>query len=280
MNNNSKPGGLILADAHVHIYNGFNLETLLSGALENFKKVVSRQGLRSPWSPFLFLAETKDENWFSILSNSAAGNKPFSPKGIGKWSFQNTREDRSLYGHLNEEEGFFLIAGRQIKAEGNLEVLALGNIEPFEEGRPVKELIQTIGKRGAIPVIPWGAGKWLGARGETIKNLLQSQQVPLFFLGDTRNRPAFWPKSSIFRQAERKGLKILPGSDPLPLLSHNKVPGSYGFYLRGKINSDYPFMSIKKLLIAPETSIIPYGKQERPFRFLGDQFCLRAKARE
>lgn len=267
-----------MADAHFHIYQEVNLEILLSGALENFKRMAAQQGLKSPWSPFLFLVEAKNENWFYILNKSAAGNNTFSPKGIGKWSFQNTREDCSLYGHLNEEEGLFLIAGRQIKAESNLEVLALGNIEPFEEGRPVKELIQTIGKRGAIPVIPWGAGKWFGARGQTIKNLLQNQNVPPFFLGDTRNRPVFWPKSSIFRQAELKGLKTLPGSDPLPLPSHQKVTGSYGFRLKGEINSDYPFKSIKKLLLDPKISVVPYGRQEGPFRFFWDQFCLRAKA--
>ncbi|MGA3085683.1 MAG: hypothetical protein ABSE95_12955 [Thermodesulfobacteriota bacterium] len=278
MDNNSKTVGLILADAHVHIYQGFSLETLLSEAFENFKKVVSRKGLRRPWVPFLLLTETKSENWFSVLSKSAAGNKAFSPEGIGRWSFQNTHEDCSLYGQLNEDEGFFLIAGRQIKAEGNLEVLALGSVESFEEGRPVKELIQTIHKRGAIAVIPWGAGKWLGTRGRTIKNLFQNQEVPPFFLGDTRNRPVFWPKSSIFRQAERKGLKTLTGSDPLPLLSHQKVPGSYGFRLTGEINSDYPFKSIKKLLLDPKISVVPYGRQEGPFRFFWDQFCLRAKA--
>jgi hypothetical protein len=278
MNNNSKQGGLILADAHVHIYNDFNLESLLNGALENFKKMAAQQGIRTPLIAFLFLTETKDENCFSLLTRQATENKKSPSQVFGKWGFQQTREDCSLYGQINKEESLYLISGRQIKAENNLEVLALGSAESFEEGLPVKDLIQSIGKTGAIAVIPWGAGKWLGARGRMIKSLLQNQEVWPFFLVDTRNRPVFWPKSSIFRQAAHKGLKTLPGSDPLPLRSHQKAPGSYGFQLKGEINSDYPFKSISTFLIDPKVSVVPYGRQEGSFHFFWDQFCLRAKA--
>jgi len=278
MNHNSKPGGLILADAHVHIYNDFNLESLLNGALENFKKMAAQQGIRSPLIAFLFLTETKDENCFSRLTRQATENKKSPSQVFGKWGFQKTREDCSLYGRLNKGEGLYIISGRQIKAESNLEVLALGTVGPFKEGRPIQELIHAVGKRGALPVIPWGAGKWLGSRGRKIKNFLQSQEAAPFFLGDTRNRPVFWPKSSIFKQAGLKGLKTLPGSDPLPLLSHNRVIGSYGFFLRGAIDPDYPFLSIKKLLLDPETSIFPFGRQVGIFHFLRDQIALRAEA--
>jgi hypothetical protein len=278
MNNNSKQGGLILADAHVHIYNDFNLESLLNGALENFKKMAAQQGIRSPLIAFLFLTETKDENCFSRLTRQATENKKSPSQVFGKWGFQKTREDCSLYGRLNKGEGLYIISGRQIKSENNLEILALGTVEPFKEGRPIQELIHAVGKRGAMPVIPWGAGKWLGTRGRMIKNLLRTREVPPFFLGDTRNRPVFWPKSSIFRQAALKGLKTLPGSDPLPLRSHQKAPGSYGFQLKGEINSDYPFKSISTFLLDPKVSVVPYGRQEGPFHFFWDQFCLRAKA--
>ncbi len=278
MDNNSKPDHFILADGHVHIYRNFSLEILLNRARENFQEVSALQGYKYPRTVFLFLTETKKENWFSFLKQQTTENKEFPSPGFGKWSFRQTREESSLYGRSNKEDGLFLIAGRQIKAERNLEVLALGTIESFEEGRPVEELIHTISQKGAIPVIPWGAGKWLGARGRMIKQLLLNQDGPLFFLGDTRNRPVFWPKSSIFKQAEHQGLKTLPGSDPLPLSSQEKFTGSYGFWLRGDINADYPFASIKKLLIDPETSVVPYGKGEGFFRFFREQVRLRITA--
>jgi hypothetical protein len=278
MDNNSKPDRLLLADGHVHIYPRFNLESLLNEALQNFKEVSAQQSVKSPWTAFLFLTETKEDNWFSLLKQQTTENKGFPSPGFGKWIFRQTQEECSLYGRSNEEEGLVLIAGRQIKAESNLEVLALGTIESFEEGRPVRELIHTISQKGAIPVIPWGAGKWLGARGQMIKQLLLNQDGPLFFLGDTRNRPVFWLKSSIFKRAAHQGLKTLPGSDPLPLSSQEKFPGSYGFRLKGDIKADYPFASIKKLLFDPETLVIPYGKGERSFRFFRDQVRLRITA--
>ena len=278
MNNNSNTDHLILADGHVHIYGNFTLETVLDRAFENFQERSTLRGHKYPWTAFLFLTETITENWFSLLKQQTIENKGFPSPGFEKWSFQQTQEECSLYGRFNKEEGHYLIAGRQIKAERNLEVLALGTIESFEEGRPVKELIHAISQRGAIPVIPWGAGKWLGARGRMIKQLLLNQDGPPFFLGDTRNRPVFWPKSSIFKRAADQGLKILPGSDPLPLSSQEKFPGSYGFGLRGDINADYPFASIKKLLFDPETLVFPYGKGERSFPFFRDQVRLRIKA--
>jgi hypothetical protein len=111
-----------------------------------------------------------------------------------------------------------------------------------------------------------------------IKQLLLNQDGPPFFLGDTRNRPVFWPKSSIFKQAAHQRVKTLPGSDPLPLSSQEKFPGSYGFWLRGDFKTDYPFAGIKKLLFDPETLVTPYGKGERSFRFFRDQVRLRIRA--
>jgi hypothetical protein len=277
MNHNSRADGLILADGHVHLYDTFTIETVLNSACENFQEASVLKGDKSPRAVFLFLTETKGENWFSLLSRKAAENKELPASGFGDWGFLQTQEECSLQGRFKEEKGLYLIAGRQIKAEKNLEVLALGTIESFEEGRPVKELIHSISQKGALPVIPWGAGKWFGARGRIIKQLLQDQDIPLFFLGDTRNRPVFWPKSSIFNQAAEKGLKTLPGSDPFPLASHGKVPGSYGFWLQGAIQPDHPFACIKKLLLDPEIPVFPYGNRERTIRFFRDQVRLRKK---
>jgi hypothetical protein len=270
---------LILVDAHVHLYGCSDVEQWLDSASEIFHKEAAKIVPGALFTAFLFLAETKKEDWFQ-LHNHQAQRDPSPDRRVGDWTFQRTEEDCSVFARLNEKEpqGLYIIAARQIKAESNLEVLALGTEEPFKEGRPVKELIQLIWDKGALPVIPWGAGKWLGARGQMIKQLILDPGGPLFFLGDSRNRPVFWPKSSIFKKATLKGLKSLPGSDPLPLRSHEKFPGSYGFWLRGNIQPDHPFTSIKKILLNPEIPVVPYGKRERPFRFIRDQFFLRAKA--
>jgi hypothetical protein len=278
MDNQPLSENLIIADAHVHLYPNFSPEELLEAALHNFKKIARRDFPNVPWVAFLFLGESKEENGFSFLNRLAGDHKHVSPERTGKWSFHQTREDCSLYGRFNEEGGFYIIAGRQIKTAENMEILALGTNHHFEEERPIKELIEMIGKCGAIPVIPWGVGKWLGPRGRMIKTLLQSQVAPWFFLGDSRKRPVLWPKSALFKQGALIGVKNLPGSDPLPLSGQDKEPGGYGFQVMGPIDADYPFKSIKKLLLTPEILPVPYGRGENLFRFGWNQLRLRIKA--
>jgi hypothetical protein len=271
---------LILADAHVHIYPRFDLSALLESALKNFLSVPEVQSRKGPWAAFLFLAETKEEDWFSLLSRQAREYRPSSSPEEGKWYYLPTREEQSLYGPVNEDGGLFIIAGRQIKTAENLEILALGTNQPIKEGRPIKELIEEIGHHGALPVIPWGVGKWQGSRRLIIKNLFHDEDIPQFFLGDSRNRPIFWPKPALFNPMAWKGCKNLPGSDPLPLPAQGKKPGSYGFLLKGAIDFEYPFKSIRKLLIDPVIQPVAFGRQESFFPFFWNQFCLRVKGRK
>jgi len=275
MNANSVEKSLILADAHVHLYPDFDLAEFFNTAHQHFKKVVERQSPRGSWAAFLFLAETKEENAFSQFSRMSEGNAPEASIRTGEWHFHKTKERDSLYGCLNPTEGLYLIAGRQIKTADNLEVLALGTQESFREGLSLKELVPLIHDAGAMPVIPWGVGKWLGSRGRKIKNLLQHQEDSRYFLGDSKHRPVFYPKSALFKQAARKGVKTLPGSDPLPFPRQSKVPGSYGFWLRGDFDPDYPLRSIKTLLLDPRICPVPYGRRESPGPFLWNQFRLR-----
>ncbi|MGC1404799.1 MAG: hypothetical protein WA974_17970 [Thermodesulfobacteriota bacterium] len=266
---------LVIADAHVHFYDCFDMEQLFDSAFNNFHKNVGNLVKGAPFSAFLFLAETKSENWFHQFSTRAEKG-PARAEKMGKWELQPTQEDCSLYVHPNgnKKDGLYLIAGRQIKARENLEVLALGTIQDLEERAPLEELIRQIGQLGAIPVIPWGAGKWIGRRGEFLKNLL-GRDLPPSFLGDNRNRPIFWPKPYLFKQAGEKGLSILPGTDPLPFPSEMWQIGNFGFKVHGSINSEYPFRDIKKLLLDPVARPRAYGSLENPVRFFCNQLRMK-----
>ncbi len=279
MDNRPSPEILFFADAHVHIYQGFDVPGLLEAALNNFKRVAEQQRISRPWKAFLFLAEAAGEDWFSRFSLLATGPQQKYSDKIGNWTFKKTREEWSLCGESQDGDGLYLVSGRQIKASANLEVLAIGTRERFPEGLPLKELVQAIGKTGAMAVIPWGVGKWLGARGLMIKKLLHDPEVPRFFLGDNRNRPVFWPRPALFAEAAGRGFKTLPGSDPLPLSGHFALPGSYGFSAEGVLNPDYPWRSMQEILLAPDRSLRPYGSQVGPVGFLGAQVRLKVGKR-
>jgi hypothetical protein len=261
---------LIIADAHVHFYGCFDMEHLFDSAFNNFRKEVDNPLQGTPFSAFLFLTETKGEKCFHRFSRQAKGGTG-QAQGRGKWALRPTQEDCSLCAHLNDNEGLYLIAGRQIRTKENLEALALGTIQDFEEGVPVRELIGQIDLLGAIPVIPWGVGKWLGRRGKFIRDLLGEKDLPPFFLGDNRNRPIFWPRPNLFNQAEKKGLSILPGTDPLPFPSEIWKIGRFGFKIHGPIDPEYPFRDIQKLLLDPMARPQPYGTLEIPWRFFWNQ---------
>jgi hypothetical protein len=84
----------------------------------------------------------------------------------------------------------------------------------------------------------------------------------------------FWSRPSYFNVVERRGWRVLPGTDPLPLVSESARPGKFGFALAGTIDWMQPGNSIKALLDSP-TPLRPYGQLETPLRFVWNQVSLR-----
>jgi hypothetical protein len=269
---------LILADTHIHFYNCFDMGYLLDSAFKNFQKETEKSGEKTPFKAFLFLAETKTESWFRHQYNKVI-REPSRTERIGQWAVQLTKEDCSLYVRANDRKGLYIIAGRQVKTMEKLEVLALGTIHDFKDGTPIEELIREINRLEAMAVIPWGVGKWIGRRGSILKELLEKGNRPTFFLGDNGNRPIFWPKSNLFKQAEQKGRPILRGSDPLPFPSEIERIGRFGIKFQGSIDPEYPDRDVKKIILEPSTNPIGYGSLEQPGRFFGNQLRVFVKKR-
>ncbi len=269
---------LILADTHIHFYNCFDIGYLLDSAFKNFQKETEKSGEKIPFKAFLFLAETKTESWF-LHQYDQVLREPSRAERIGQWTVQFTKENCSLYVRANDRKGLYIIAGRQVNTMEKLEVLALGTIHDFKEGTPIEELIREINRLGAIAVIPWGVGKWIGRRGGMVKELLEKGNRLTFFLGDNGNRPTFWPKSNLFKQAEQKGRPVLRGGDPLPFPSGIGQIGRFGIKLQGSIDPEYPDRDIKKILLDPATNPQIYGSLERPGRFFRNQWRIFIKKR-
>ena len=78
-------------------------------------------------------------------------------------------------------------------------------------------VIRAVQENNALPVIPWGAGKWMGKRGEIVRRIMEDQKYYPVFMGDNGNRPFFWKKPAIFDEAKEKfNIANISGSDPLP----------------------------------------------------------------
>lgn len=156
---------MILVDAHVHLYDCFDLEICFSSAYLNFNNEAERLGQGNDFVGILLLAETPRDKWFHHLSENAEGKRLPCDKETGGWKFYRTGETGSLYARSDDNRRLFVIAGQQFVTREGLEVLALATTHSFPEGLPIEKATASVRDAGGIPVVPWGFGKWLGRRG-------------------------------------------------------------------------------------------------------------------
>lgn len=271
MNNRSSPGHVTLVDAHVHLYDCFDLRPFLHSALSNFQREAIRCAQGYSFAGVLLLAESAKDRWFDRLRKYAGENSGETAGTIGRWTFHQTDEGYSLRVCEGKNRNLYIIAGRQVITSENLEVLALATPERFEDGGTLKTVIRTVIENGAIPVIPWGFGKWTGRRARVLKDVLEANRLSPLFLGDNGGRPRFWPQPSFLRMARKKGLRLLPGSDPLPFPAESRRPGSFGFLFHGRLDPEQPAAALKSILFDPTAHLEDYGKPVHPFRVFRNQ---------
>lgn len=266
---------LILCDAHVHIHECFNPLLLIDAAVENFSRVTHYYYGDRPFVGVLLLTEGEREHGFErFLELRNAGRQPEGAQH-DDWSIESTEEDASLILKEPRNQRIILISGRQVLTRENMEVLAIGTRQTFEQSKSIDDLIARVHDAGALPVIPWGFGKWMGKRGKHVQRLIEQPNRPFFFLGDNANRPALWPYPALFNMAIQEGIRNLPGSDPLPFHSENKRAGCFGFMLQSSLDESTPFQSLKTKLTDPRTVIEPFGRGESPYRFIRNQVAMQ-----
>ena len=262
---------LILVDAHVHVYDCYDVAALLDAAHRNFSTEAQRHRMDDMFQGTLLLAETSRDNWYHSVIDGGHN------LAFGSWRFSPSDSDRhSLRAQRKTGESLVLIPGRQIVTSEGIEVLALLTDQLFKDGGMVEDILDQIQESGALPVLPWGVGKWLGSRGAIVTRILQKKSNSCFFLGDNGGRPFGWPEPTQLKEAAEAGIKVLPGSDPLPLPREASRVGSFGFGIRAALSSE-PAANLKEHLQNPGTEIFPYGRLARPIRFLRNQLGIRVR---
>jgi hypothetical protein len=261
---------MIVFDAHVHYHDCFRQDAFFAGAAANFSKLASDYSIPPEDATYcLLLAEMAGQNYFSTLLSVAR-----SSQRVGAWTVVVREEGLSLQVTRENapQKSFLLAAGRQLVSAEGLEVLALMTAEDFAEGQKLDQLVESIVAVGGLAVCPWGAGKWLGARGRRLRAFLQGHH-PGFFLGDNGGRPGFWRQREL---GQARG-SLLSGSDPLPLAGEERRVGSYGGILRAKIVQSMPIRSLKELLADDSAQVEPYGAPLGALAFATKQIALRMR---
>jgi hypothetical protein len=251
----------VFVDAHVHIHDCFGIQDFLDAAARNFSRHASNTVPTVDSRFVLCLTESYGVDKFDELTILADACSANTKETGAAWSFDHTGDDeRLIAGHpvLGKVE---IVAGRQIVTAERLEVLALGSVEIWEDGLPASDIIESVIISGAIPVLPWGFGKWLGRRRRVVNALIDTFGEDLLHVGDNSGRPNFIREPSEFALAREFGMKILPGSDPLPFES--------------EFNKGGEWPSIRSLLRNVDVRIHHYGSLESPLRFVRNQVAMQ-----
>lgn len=252
----------VLADAHAHYYPAFGWDRFLDAATRNFTRAAAHPAARC----LLFAERAEDDELHRLLT----GRGRDLPR---RWTIARTPEPGSLIAS-HADTHIHLIAGRQLRTAESLELLALCTDRRFPDGLPIAQALQAAAAADALPVLPWGLGKWWFRRGRVIAQLIRPQPHPVFF-GDTSSRPAHTPAPRHFCAAARAGWHVLPGADPLPHPAEATIAGSYGFAIDGPFDPDHPAASLRALLTAPTAEPRPFGRRRSLPGVVRSQLALR-----
>ena len=260
----------LLIDAHVHFHACFNRDAFLDAASRNFARGAAGMGITGPFTGCLMLAETAGERYFLRWQRREDGVK------FGLWDFEPTAEPAALIARRRSDgERLLVVAGRQVRSREGLEVLGLATLEEFPDGLPFRDALARVRWSGALTVIPWGFGKWWFYRGALIEAVVCRAERPGICLGDNAGRLELAGRPRLFREAEARGIPVLPGTDPLPLPEHAGRAGAYGFLLEEGFDEEQPAQSLRRTLRSLAAPPRTYGRCRDLTAFCQDQLALR-----
>lgn len=262
----------ILIDAHVHVHRGFALDVFLDAAAGNLAAAARRLGVAAGQPGVLLLTEGAGARFFRRARDGAV-----RPAG-GVWTLAANDDDPSLLALERGVPRLVLIAGRQVVTAEALEVLALGCDAELADGRPMAATLAAARRAGALVAVPWGFGKWWLRRGRLLAELIAREDPSDFFLGDNGGRPR-GPEPKLFARAAERGIRLLPGSDPLPFPSQVGRVGSYGCRLAGALDIARPAAGLARLLRDPATRPRPFGAAMPWLPFLRAQAAMQLRKR-
>ena len=246
----------IVADTHVHIYSCYDLQ-LFSDMLErNLKKIGAGQTIRLG-----FLTERSDCNFFDAVKKGNAdlsllcGNIKVGP------------DESSLIRDNGSGEKCILLPGRQVVTEERIEILALATMAEIPDGMLAVDTVTMILDNGGVPVVAWAPGKWFGARGDVVRNLLDSFNPARLLIGDSSMRPTIWTEPFIMRNARRRGFRIIAGSDPLPFTGDEKIAGTYCSVFDTYFDLAAPLASARNMLWNAQ-DVVTVGNRGGPVKTL------------
>ena len=262
---------MVLVDAHVHMYDCFNVAGVLDAAAANFARAARARSGAASFDGVLCLVEGANERFVDGVRTQRLGRVWRGSHGY--WELEEGDEPETLKFRCGHSR-LVVIAGRQLVTRERLEVLALGTTAPLRDGDAIDATLHAVRSAGAAAVLPWGVGKWLGARGAVVDRILAEPEWRGVFLGDNGNRLRYGRDPKRFAAARLAGRSVLPGSDPLPLPGQEARVGGYGFAVDVDLDPLRPAAGLLAHL-SSGAAVAPFGEREGFRGFVGKQVALR-----
>ena len=259
---------LVVIDTHVHLHHVFPVDVFFDHARINFNVAAGQHG-GDGRTDILCLTDMQGVNSVRNLCEHLIK--------AGAWNFKFTEDGHSIAARHDDGYVIFLLPGRQIISTENLELLALdASIDLPDRTYPIDELISRVIAAGGVPVAPWGFGKWSGARGKVMSEMVHRRSD--FFVAHNGNRWWWAPEHRIFSRARRRGVSILSGSDPLPFASAAGRAGSSGIIGELTSPASSPRDAFRRL-IKQGGAWRCYGGGVSTLTFISDQLRMQIRKR-
>jgi len=266
---------ILLIDGHVHIYPYYNVSRAIKNGINNlqlaFKKSagLSYRERDNGYILIWLLTERSDCNFFKQVIDAP---HKFGNDNI---KFLPGDENEAILVEIEGKPMLYILAGRQIVTKEGLEILSLASTYyQKDKEKSIGEVINSIVNSGGIAALNWAPGKWFFSRGKVIKRVIEEYAPENLVICDTSLRNTLWPMPKLMIAAQKRGFKIIAGSDPLPFNSEEKYIGSYGFYLTGDFDINYPAKSLQLLLKQAQVNISFFGKRNNVFTFCKRQYKI------
>ncbi len=234
---------IVHLDAHAHLYDSYVLQRWASAAVHNL-----RGGARDI-APVVIVLDREGQDSFERLRREASGWYEVCEGRVGIY--------QGVDGDL------LVMRGAQYVAKEKIEVLALGCLRVGLEGTCAGEIVSAVRDAGGVPCLPWSPGKWLGARGEVVRKLLEQGTPQDLSVGDVAIRSRFGPPSRLLARARALGYRVFHGTDPLPFDGEEALVGSFGqeIEIDGSCSTDLLAEKVLERLRDPGCRLVTCGRR-------------------
>ena len=253
----------LLIDTHVHLYPRYDLTRTLRAAV----KQMNGSAPTSDIQRCLMLTETARDDRFQALR---------SGEPVAGWSVESA-DDASLLMTSSNGVALWVFAGGQTNTAERIEVLTLGTTHRVADGQPLDATIQQAIDTGAVVVMPFGIGKWVGKRGKLVASAFERYHDRGVRVGDNAGRPRGTGTPALFKRSQHLGHAVLPGSDPLNTALGETAAGRYAIVLDTAFDPLQPVESVRQALRNAEPPTQCFGQRVSLVRCMREQFLLRVE---